>query len=142
MVAEIRIDGRHDLHGIRHGADASEQVYRALETPREEAGARQEQVADAGGLEVEGGGGAGALHDLEVDVVEEGADEFFLSRRDVSPEGMSAFDDIEPFETRRGGGRGEPVVEEGFYGVALGVRVGVFGDEADEAAWGLRLMSL
>lgn len=68
-------------------------------------------------------------------MVEEGADEFFLGRRDVGPEGVSAFDHVEPFETRRGGGGGEPVVEEGLYGVALGVRVGVFRDEADEAAW-------
>ncbi len=48
---------------------------------------------------------------------------------------MPAFDDVEPFETGGGRRRREAVVEEGFYGVAFGVRVGVFGDEADETAW-------
>ena len=117
VVAEVRIDGRHDLHVVRHGADAGQQVDGALETAREETGAGQEQVADASGLEVEGGGWPGPLDDLEVDVVEEGADQFALRGGDVRPERVPAFDDVEPFETRRGGGGGEPVVEEEFDGV-------------------------
>ena len=47
---------------------------------------------------------------------------------------MAAFDYVEPFDSCGGWVGGEAVVEEGFEGGGGGV-VGVFGDEADEAAW-------
>ena len=53
----------------------------------------------------------------------------------MCPEGVPAFNDVEPFEARGGAGGGKAVVEEGFDGVALGLRVGGFGDQADETAW-------
>ena len=118
----------------RHPADTRQQVYRALEAAAEQPRARQEQVADAGELEVEGAvGRARALDDLEVQQVEEGPDELFLRGRDVRPQRVAGLDDVEPFEACVGGGGGEAVVEEGFDGVALGGGRGVFGDEADEA---------
>lgn len=118
-MAEIRINRRHHLHTIRHATNTSQQVNRALETPAEQPRPCQKQVSDAGGLEVEGAGGTGALDDLEVEEVEEGADEFFFRGRDVRPKGVAAFDDVEPFQAGLRGWRREAVVEEGFYGVAL-----------------------
>jgi hypothetical protein len=47
---------------------------------------------------------------------------------------VAPFDYIEPFVPRDGGGGGETVVEEGFYGSCFWDG-GVFGDEADESTW-------
>jgi hypothetical protein len=47
---------------------------------------------------------------------------------------VAAFDYVEPFVPRDGGGGGETVVEEGFYGGCFWDGE-VFGNEADESTW-------
>jgi hypothetical protein len=48
---------------------------------------------------------------------------------------VAPFDYVEPFVPRDGGGGGETVVEEGFYGGCFWDGE-VFGNEADESTWG------
>lgn len=86
VVGEVGVDGREDIDVRRDGADHRKQVDGGLKGPGKYAGSRKEHVADGGFGEVEGGCWAGALDDLEVERIEDGADEFSLGRRDVGPE--------------------------------------------------------
>lgn len=63
---------------VRDARDASKQVDGALERAKEDSGASQEEIACAGALEVEDGGGALAFDELHVKVVEEGTEQLAL----------------------------------------------------------------
>jgi len=112
-MREIAIDSRDDIHIRRDSRNSAKKVDGAFKGAREETGTGQEEVAYAGGLEVEYRGGTGPFYDLQVDGVEDGADEFAFGGGDVLPEGVVAFYDREPFDACRLGRRGEAVVEEG-----------------------------
>lgn len=84
----------------------------------------QEQIPDTSLREAEGRGGAGALDDLEVHQVEDGADQLAPLAGDVAPEPVvAALDHVEPLEARLRRVRRQPVVEELLEGVPLRVRV-------------------
>lgn len=99
VVREVGVDGGEDADVGRDGADHGEEVNGGLKGAGEDAGAGQEHVADGGFGKVEGGRWPGSLDDLEVQGVEDGPDEFSLGRRDVGPEEVAGFDDVEPFYT-------------------------------------------
>lgn len=87
----------------------------------------QEQIPDTSLREAEGRGGAGALDDLEVHQVEDGADQLAPLAGDVAPEPVvAALDHVEPLEARLRRVRRQPVVEELLEGVPLRVRVRVW----------------
>ncbi len=131
VVREVADDGGEDGgFGLVDAAHDGEKVDCGLEGSGEEAGAGKEEVAERGGLEVEGRGrGAVALEDLEVQVREDGADEHGLRGRDRVVEGGGAGEEGEEFGGGGGGGGGEAVVEE-----VEDVEVGL-GNQTDEAAW-------
>ena len=92
VVREVAADGGEDGgFGLVDAAHDGEEVDGGFEGAGEEAGAGEEEVADGGGLEVEGRGrGSVALEDLEVQVREDGADEHRLRGRDRVVEGRGA----------------------------------------------------
>ena len=131
VVAEVGVDGGDDGDVGADAANEREQVDGGVEGAGEEPRARQEEVAQRGGAEVEGRGrGARPLEDLQVQVVEHAADELALGWGDGCPQGGRPGHEGLPGGEREGGGGREAVVEEGVDG-----QVGR-GDEADEAACG------
>lgn len=103
VMREVGIDGWNDAHHVRgNTADAAQEIDSALETATKEPRAGQEEVADASRGEVERGGGrAGSFENLQVQKVEERADEFLFGGHDNPPKVRSAVHDRVPF--RMGG---------------------------------------
>lgn len=134
VVREVADDGgQHGGLRLVDAAHDGEEVDGGLEGAGEEAGAGEEEVADRGGLEVEGGGrGPVALEDLEVEVREDGADEHRLRGRNRVVEGGCAGEESEEFGGGGFWGRGKTVVEE-VEDMDVGLR-----NQAYETAWEYR----
>lgn len=131
VVGKVCVEGEQNGDGVGEGADGAEEVDGGLEAAGEEAGAGEEEVADAGAGEAEAARGPHALDGVEVEAVEVGADEFALGRRDVGPQRVAGFEDVEPLGAGLVGAAGQAVVEEALDGRRPGVAV--VRDEADEA---------
>ncbi|KAL9028832.1 MAG: hypothetical protein Q9196_002847, partial [Gyalolechia fulgens] len=116
--------------GLVDAADDGEEVDCGFEASGEETGAGEEEVADRGGLEVEGRGwGAGAFENFVVQVGEDGADEEALRRRDRAVQGRR---EVQEGEKLGGGGSrgGRQAVIEEMKDASVGR-----GNEADQTAW-------
>jgi hypothetical protein len=94
----------------------------------------KKQIANTRTGKVKGAGRSQPLHDFKVDMIEERPDQLFLRRRDIGPEEMIGFHNLQPFFLSGISVFGETVVEEDFEGGFFAVVVvGIVGDETDEA---------
>jgi hypothetical protein len=96
----------------------------------------QEQVSNTCTREIETRRRPAALDNLESNNIEHRPNKLFLRRRNVRPQRVLGFYNLQPLLSRRRTLRRQAVVEESLDGCFLAVVViGVIGDEADEATW-------